>query len=91
MFSKAVLKVRNYLKDHKSVTGEVEECECNFQGPIYVYAPRALECSQLRVWRTWGFHLTVILTGPWVDLDEIPMRPLTFLVHLRGYNPPRAL
>ena len=86
-----MLKVRNYLKDHKSVTGAVEKVRVTSRALFIWYALRALECSQLRVWRTWGFHLTVILTGPWVDLDEIPMRPLTFLVHLRGYNAPRAL
>ena len=58
ILSKAVLKVRNYLKDHKSVTGARSQSEGNFQGPIYgpiiyVDAPcsraRTLESSQLRV------------------------------------------
>ena len=59
ILSKAVLKVRNYLKDHKSVTGEVEKSEGNFQGPIYMEcAARALECPQLRVWRTWALGIS---------------------------------
>ena len=41
ILSKAVLKVRNYLNDHKSVTGARSKSEGNFQGPYLYLCVRA--------------------------------------------------
>ena len=51
ILSKAVLRVRNYLKDDKSVTGEGQKVRVTSRALIYMRMrrARALESSQLRV------------------------------------------
>ena len=39
----------------------------------------------MKLGSSYCLHLTGIIFGPWLEFNEIPIRPQTFLVHFLGF------